>query len=286
MTWVLVGNPSCRRIGFWQSALRKCCLPAATGVAYADLLAGRRSLAEALAGGTVVRFESAGEDALTYKLLLRHGFESASAGGYPALAFDEIERLQPERGWMIRPRQAFLGFARLLQEVRPALQRTGVTLLNPPEDIALQFDKTSCQRLLQRARIPVPHFLGAVSGYDELRTQFRSSGRAMVKLANGSGGAGCVALHWSQGRVHALTTVREVARAGESRLYCSKRCIHLTDESDVVRLVDRLCVEMVHAEEWLPKARWQGRNFDLRVVTIAGEPRHTVVRRATRRLPI
>ena len=281
MKWVLVGNPGCRRVAFWQAALRRLGLPAATVVTYADLLTSQQTFAEALVSRVVVRFESAAEDPSTYKLLLRHGFEPAAGEGYPALALKEIERLQPERGWIIRPRQAFLGFIRLLRELRAPLERTRAQLLNPPEDISVQFDKTACQRLLDQAQIPVPFALGAVSGYDELRGQFRASGRAMVKLAHGSGGAGCMAIHWSHGCVRAFTTVREVDRAGDLRLYCSKRSVHLAHENEITRLVNRLCIEKVHAEEWLPKARWLGRNFDLRVVTIAGEPRHTVVRQSS-----
>jgi hypothetical protein len=41
---------------------------------------------------------------------------------------------------------------------------------------------------------------------------------------------------------------------------------------------DRLCLEKVHVEQWLPKAQWLGGNFDLRIVTIAGQARHAVAR--------
>ena len=68
---------------------------------------------------------------------------------------------------------------------------------------------------------------------------------------------------------------------GQRRLYCCKRPEYIIDESDIAQLVDRLCVEKVHVEEWLPKARWQGRNFDLRVVAIAGQACHTVARVST-----
>jgi hypothetical protein len=100
----------------------------------------------------------------------------------------------------------------------------------------------------------------------------------MVKLAHGSGAAGCVALHAHAGRVRAVTTVAEVAGSGETRLFHSKRLRPLTDEFEIAALVDRLCVEKVHVEAWLPKARWEGENFDLRIVSIGGAPRHGMVR--------
>jgi hypothetical protein len=65
---------------------------------------------------------------------------------------------------------------------------------------------------------------------------------------------------------------------GKVRLYCSKIVRPLLDEVAIANLVNRLCVEKVHVEEWLPKARLEGRNFDLRVVTIAGVPRHCLMR--------
>jgi hypothetical protein len=102
--------------------------------------------------------------------------------------------------------------------------------------------------------------------------------RVMVKLAHGSGAAGCLALHWSRGRLRALTTLVEVVVGGQRRWYCSKKPQFLLDEAEIAALVNRLCVEKVQVEEWLPKARWKGQNFDLRIVTIGGRPRHVVAR--------
>jgi hypothetical protein len=87
-----------------------------------------------------------------------------------------------------------------------------------------------------------------------------------------------VAIHWSNGRARALTTVAEASVNGCVRLYCSKRLRGLQDEVELARLVDRLCRERVQVERWLPKARCGGRNFDLRVVVIGGVPRHALVR--------
>jgi hypothetical protein len=100
----------------------------------------------------------------------------------------------------------------------------------------------------------------------------------MVKLAHASGAAGSMAIHWSNGRTRALTTLAEASVNGRNRLYCSKRMCHLDDECTIARLVDTLCLERVQVERWLPKARCGGRNFDLRVVVIGGMPRHALVR--------
>jgi len=43
-------------------------------------------------------------------------------------------------------------------------------------------------------------------------------------------------------------------------------------------IFDELCRQEIHVEQWLPKAGLAGRTFDLRVVVIRGQVRHTVVR--------
>jgi len=43
-------------------------------------------------------------------------------------------------------------------------------------------------------------------------------------------------------------------------------------------LIDALCRHRVHVEQWLPKAGFDNRTFDLRVVVIAGRACHTVAR--------
>jgi glutathione synthase/RimK-type ligase-like ATP-grasp enzyme len=61
-------------------------------------------------------------------------------------------------------------------------------------------------------------------------------------------------------------------------LYCSKsiRCIH--DELEIALIVNRLCLEKCHVEEWLPKSSIGNERFDVRVVTIGGKVTHQVAR--------
>src|SRR4029079_8551921 len=63
------------------------------------------------------------------------------------------------------------------------------------------------------------------------------------------------------------------------RLYNSLRIRRYTALDDVRDLIDFLACERVQVEEWLPKAALDGDEpFDLRIVVIAGQPRHLVVR--------
>jgi hypothetical protein len=275
---VVIGNPGCRRVAFWKAAVARLGWTGFEVLAYADLLNGR---VDTIPRGAVCRIETPGGDWETYKLLLKHGIEPALRDGYPALDDCGIAGLEYERGWLIRPRQAHLGYLRLLQTLSRHLIRSRATAMQSSDEIAICFDKPACQARLARRGVAIPTCLGAPRNYDELRTLAHSERRVMVKLAHGSGAAGCLAIHYAKGWARCVTTVAQMTVNGESRLYHSKQPIHLDGETKIAALVDRLCVEGVQAEVWLPKARWQGHNIDLRVVTIDGVPRHTVVRTST-----
>src|SRR5262249_22943301 len=156
-----------------------------------------------------------------------------------------IRQLEYERGWLIHPRQAYLGFSRLVRALTRELKKTRAVVLNHAEDIAVCFDKPSCQERLAEGGIPIPTHFGSPAGYPAVREHLGKTGRVMLKLAHGSGAAGCVAMHASHGRVRALTTVEELPVHGRSRLYCSKRIRVLTDEFEIAALTNRLCTEKV-----------------------------------------
>ena len=59
---VIVGNPGCRRVAFWQAALARRQWPAAAIVAYADLLNGQARLGDHLDARALVRFETAADN--------------------------------------------------------------------------------------------------------------------------------------------------------------------------------------------------------------------------------
>jgi glutathione synthase/RimK-type ligase-like ATP-grasp enzyme len=275
---VVIGNPNCRRVGFWRSAASRLGWGGFHHVSYHDALQGRF---DPFPPNAVVRIETPGRDWETYKLLLKHGIEPAWQEGYPGLDHRAIDRLAYDRGWLVGPRQAHLGYLRLLNSLQANWQSQGATAMQSADEIGICFDKPACQARLARAGLPIPRPFGSPGGYEELRTTVREYGRVMVKLAHGSGAAGCVAIHHAAGRTRGITTVSQVSVAGERRLYHSKRPVHVKSESEVAELVDRFCVEKVQAEAWLPKARLNGRNFDLRIVTIGGVPRHTAVRCST-----
>ncbi|MFO0810612.1 MAG: STM4014 family protein [Gemmataceae bacterium] len=275
---VLVGNRGCRRVGFWNAAADRLGWPAPTLVPYRELLARPHALGEALVPDALVRVESPAGDWETFRGLLRHGIAPSARERFEVLDGRAIDATEYERGRIVHPRQAYLGWTRLLRELYGAATAAGVPWLHPVEDIADLFDKPRCQERLAAAGVPIPASFGPARDYADVKARCGGEGRVMIKLAHGSGAAGCVAIHRSNGRVRALTTVAEACVNGEARMYCSKRLRCIDDEGEIARIVDTLCRERVQVERWLPKASCGGRNFDLRVVVIGGVPRHAVVR--------
>ena len=142
------------------------------------------------------------------------------------------------------------------------------------------FDKCQCHAQCREGAVPVPRAIEPVSGYEDLiaRMEERQWERVFVKLAHGSSASGAMALQRHRGRLMAFTTVQIVVADGQQRLYNTRPPRTATDKGEVRRLVDALAPHRLHTEQWLPKARLNHGLFDLRVVVIAGRPRHTIVR--------
>jgi hypothetical protein len=282
LRFVVIGNPENRRVAFFQQALERFGFALADVLSYEDLLTGRRRLDDVLGRDTIVRIESPGENAAVEKLLLKLGVAAAESEGSPAISPARMERLADDPGRILHPRQWYLGFRRALREWGECIGRhPQVRLMNSPAEIEILFDKIVCHAQCQTAGIPVPESLPAVGSYDELLARMDETGRrrVFVKLAHGSSASGVVAFHRHGARQEAVTSAELVRSDGELRLYNSLKVRRYTDLDEIRDLVDALCRERVHVEAWLPKASTRHNTvFDLRIVTIAGEPRHWVVR--------
>jgi hypothetical protein len=290
---VVIGNPENRRVQFFREAAARLGLPAPQVIAYEALLAGggqellERQVPSGALTRPLVRIESPGENAAVAAGLIRRG---ALLAGESAAAAESAAQVAYERGQIAHANDWYRGFCDLLRELERALaSRAG--WMNHPADIAAMFDKTASQELLRSRGIAVPQNLLETTGrvpadYDELRALLQQAGwrRAFLKARYGSSASGVVALDLSSRRIQATTSAELVTGAGEARLYNSLRVRCYRHEREVAQLVDALYRDAVHIERWIPKAGLAGRTFDLRVVAIAGEPRHTVMR--TSRGPI
>lgn len=282
--FLFLGNPGSRRYELFQQALAALELPPARLVSYLDLLEQRVSLSALLTPATIVRIDSPGKDFAVERALLALGAEATDpdpAGeSYIRLPQRACDTLTFDKGLMLPSRQWYLGYRLLLQHISRQLGAT--RLMNRPEDILCQFDKRACHELLERHKLPVPPALPSCGSYAEMIERMKQYGwwRVFVKLAHGSSASGVVAYRFDGNRHQAFTTVEMVDR-GENApplLYNTRRIQHYRDMHEITRLIDALCRQRVHVEQWLPKAGYDQYSFDLRIVVIAGEARHTVVR--------
>jgi hypothetical protein len=280
--FVVIGNPGSRRIEMFQAALAGRRLPAARVVSYLDLLSGKERLTQSIRDGAVVRIESPGKDFDVERALIAAGAEVADGDeGFDHISAQSARNLSFERGRILFPLQWYLGYCATLRLIeRQLIECPPHRLMNSPAEVALMFDKIACHDLLSSRGVPVARSLGAVNSFDDLAERMREQNRrrVFVKLAYGSSASGVVAYQTDGRRYQATTTVEMLRLNGELRLYNSRRIRVYRDWREIAELIDALCRHRVHVEQWLPKAGFEDRTFDLRVVAIAGRACHTVAR--------
>ena len=281
--FVIIGNAGNQRVTRFQQALQGLNQPPARLVTYADLLAGRVALAEVIQAGDSVRIESPGEDFEVERAILALGADqldpeaTREGGEYLRCERAEAENLAFDQGMIVFSRQWYLGFQALLQKIKTDLALCpSHHLMNDPAEITVMFDKLATQARLSEGGVKVPLQLGIVRSYSQLIERMQQMGlrRVFIKLAHGSSASGVIAFQ-TNGRQFQATTTVEMA---DSALYNSKQIKVYRSETEIARLIDLLAGHRVIAEQWIPKASFEGRVFDLRVMVIGGETRHVVVR--------
>jgi hypothetical protein len=263
---VLLGNPGHRRVLLFQEALAAEGLPPARVVPWRRVIEDPDGL-RALGDDLHLRIESFGEDFEVERLLLRRGRHVG------AIDVDGIARLRPSRGRILAPRQQFEGFLKVLDDVEAVIaERPSWSVAPSPRAIRTLFDKRVTSRRFAELGVRVPPRIES-STIDEL---WAVDDDVFVKLSCGSS-ASCLALFRPR-RGDLITTI-EVARDG---WYNSLNLRRYARKSLIDAVLAFLLAEGSHVERALPKAKIAGRWFDLRVVTIAGEPRFSLVRKSAR----
>ncbi|MFN8512834.1 MAG: STM4014 family protein [Chloroflexia bacterium] len=278
----MIGHPTSDRVVRFQAALVGAGQEPARVVGYADLIAGRVALPEVVRAGAVVRIDSPDRDFAVEREILALGAEvEDSEGGYQRASRAEIAALGDEAGAIRFPRQWYLGYREVLRRIARQLDECAPhRLMNHPDEIATMFDKRACHALLAGHGVAVPRALGPVGSYEELIARMREArmSRVFVKLAHGSSASGVVAYQVAGERHQAMTTVEMVRSAEGVRLFNNRRVRVYRDRAEIAALIDALCLHRVQVEQWIPKAGFEGRTLDLRVVVIGGAARHVVVR--------
>lgn len=280
--FLVIGNPENRRVTMFQAALAQQNLPPACVVSYAELLRGNfDGLCRAIERPVALRLESPGENDFVERSLVTRGLENAPRSP-ESLALERDGLIAYERGEILPNAAWFAGYSQLLTQIETCVLQHApqAVWMNHPAAIATVFDKPATIALLREAGLPTPAPLGIVFGYEELATLLREQRveRVFVKLCFGSSASGVIALRHARGRVLAITSVEMQASSQGVRLFNSLRVRRYEDEQEVAAIINALGPSGLYVERWLPKATWRARTIDLRVVVIAGAPRHTVVR--------
>lgn len=266
--FTVIAEPGGKRARLFAEALRARGLPAPDVRSWRDVARGPLDLD----ADSIVRVDSpdgAGD------ALLAEGADHPELGAASRIRAVDVATLPPDPGRLRFLRQSSLGMRRLLRRMAPQLH--GRRSTHDPAEIELMFDKEACHARLAAAGIPVPPRLpGASTGAALLQSLDERTGwRAFVKPRWGSSAAGMVALQGMRGQVCAWTHVH---RGSDGAFYSTKRLEIWRDRRQILSLLDFLCAEGVHVEAWVPKARFQGRACDLRVLAIGGEVAHVVPR--------
>jgi glutathione synthase/RimK-type ligase-like ATP-grasp enzyme len=271
---LVVAPMESRRVRALQNSLQMRGLPPARVLSWLEIMNGE-PLERHVTGDTIIKLDSPCEDWETDQKMLELGHSLPD----PDREYARVctRNLEFDLGEILASRQWYLGFSSALENVKMQLEALGKTAMNHPEDIAVMFDKRATHAKLEAAGILVPPALAAVHHFDELFEQMkqRAWSKVFVKLAHGSGAAGVIALETHRGHWQATSTV-EIAENG--KLYNTKRLWKYRDLEQIVWLVNTVCLQRVHVEKWLPKANFERKNFDLRVVVIAGLAKHVLVR--------
>lgn len=258
----LIGNPENRRIADFQKAVEELGCPRPACLSYEELLSDSGSLARFDAD--LLRIDSPGENESVTKALIARGGGPAQ----PALAFGEINFLK----------EYHQGFCGVLEEI----EQRGIPCLNDPRDIRVMFDKWAChQRFLEQGVARPPAEL-APDDFPSLVGQMRAqgSGRLFLKPLHGSSASGVCALRWTPHHQQLIAPLRIQSQGGQAILVNSLEVRTYNSLADLELVLGLLLPQGMIREQWIPKLTLPGGAVDLRVLVIAGEARHWVIRQS------
>ncbi len=260
--FVILGNPENRRISLFQAALQTQGFAPAHVVSWLEFLRDPATL-DLPIDECFFRIDSAGENFEVERALLR-------LGGGECLSASGIDALLEDRGRILCPRQQHRGFEAALGRIRLP---PGWRALNPVADVLELFDKRRTSARYAAAGIPVPESLGEINTVAQLDDAMDAQGvtTVFVKMSAGSS-ASCLGIYR---RPRSFQTTIEVAKTG---WYNNLRIQHVRDRGRIEELLSFLLREGAQVERAIPKAKFAGAFFDLRVLCVAGEPAFVVVR--------
>lgn len=276
---MVLGNLDNRRVHFFAEAAARAGWPRIIQVSWESFLRGEEALENALRGDVVLRIESPGENFEVERQLLQLGYEDIlSEPGFATISPEKICVMSPDNGQILPSRQWFHGWSQALRKLEKIIRQGTCVPMTSPDEIAIMFDKAACHYLFQTRGVRTPRLIGEPEGFDSLMESMRKCGvrRVFLKPCHASSASGVMALEIRQAGMQAFTTIE---REGD-RLYNSLR-VHRHEKIEEIRpIVDAICRHRCIAESWLPKAGFQKRRIDLRMLVVAGETGQAVLRQS------
>ena len=280
-TLILIANPGSKRCDSFRREFdefrRSHSLPMALElVSWADVVPTDGNL-DGIAGfdrPAIVRLESPGKDDRVYRQMLEAG--------------DREDLKEPATDWgsatipngmMVRPGLWYRGFSRVLRGLRQSFNaKPHLTPTACPLSVAEMFNKNEAAIRLRLAGVSTPDTcseqLKGPSAVLKFVTDQKWSS-AYVKLNTGSSAMGIVLLHTARGfgATVALTTLAERNDA----FFHSRRISRLSGPG-LDRAIQFILDEGACIQAGIPKARIDGRYFDVRVVCVHGKAVCTMFR--------
>ena len=258
----LIGNPENRRIRDFQNAFEQLGFQRPACLAYEELLRNPEALS--FFDVELLRIDSPGENEKVAAALIALG------GGPP-----QVEMDFGEIGFL---KEYYRGFCAVLD----VIEKSCIPCLNAPRDIKVMFDKWACHQSFLQSGIERPPTELAPADFPSLLERMRESGsgRLFLKPLHGSSASGVCALRWTPRHQQLIAPLRIDTKGGQPILVNSLEVRTYTTMADIELILNLLLPQGLISEQWIPKLTLPGGALDLRVLVIAGEARHWVVRQS------
>ncbi len=247
----LVGNLENRRIRDFCNSWQALGQPRPTLIDY-------QHLPQSAPRVDVLRIDSPGESAALAAELI-------AIGGGPKAA-------KLEHGEVAYLREFHLGYCAQLQRIND----WGLPTFSAPAEIATMFDKWQCHQRFLGAGLSRPPSSLAPLSCAEWQKQRADHGRVFLKPLHGSSSSGVCALRWTSSKQQLQSPIRIAG----GQLFNSLRVQKYETWPEIEFILTRLLPQGMVAESWIPKLTQPGGAMDVRVLVIAGEARHYVVRQS------
>lgn len=153
--------------------------------------------------------------------------------------------------------------------------------LNNPQTILELLDKRKCKKKLIKHQIPVTPLLSdkieTIEQLHDIMKQEKCSS-VFIKPVFGSGAAGIAAYRWNWSKNQGIlyTSCKKI----NGVFLNTKKLYKITDKREIEENLHMLFALDVIVEKWIPKAQYQGKSYDLRVVWQFGKINYIVARQS------